>query len=92
MLLKVKSAHSIFTTSYAKMVAEKEVQRMKRKYYLALATAEWRLIIGSLNNLGSRFIAGGKYTDAVDELLIKFSGTKVKNSRRFTQKNRRYRQ
>ena len=41
---------------------------MKRKYYLALDTAEWRLIIDSLNNLRNKLIAAGKYTDAVDEL------------------------
>ena len=51
---------------------------MKRKYYLALDTAEWQLIIDSLNNLRSKLIAAGKYTDAVDDLLIKFSGAKVK--------------
>ena len=51
---------------------------MKRKYYLALDTAEWRLIIDSLNNLRSKLISAGKYTDAVDELLIKFSSAKVK--------------
>lgn len=51
---------------------------MKQSYYLAFDTAERRLIIESLNNLRSKLIAAGRYTDAVDELLIKFVNVKVK--------------
>ena len=51
---------------------------MKQNYYLALDMAERRLIIGSLNDLRSKLIAAGRYTDAVDELLIKFVNAKVK--------------
>lgn len=51
---------------------------MMQNYYLALDSAERRLIIESLNNLRSRLIAAGRYTDAVDELLIKFVNGKVK--------------
>ena len=51
---------------------------MKQNYYLALDTAERRLIIESLNNLRSRLIAVGRFTDAVDELLLKFINVKVK--------------
>lgn len=51
---------------------------MKQNYYLALDTAERRLIIESLNNLRSRLIAAGRFIDAVDELLLKFVDAKVK--------------
>ena len=51
---------------------------MKQNYYLALDTAERRLIIESLTNLRSRLIAAGRFTDAVDELLLKFVNAKVK--------------
>ncbi len=51
---------------------------MKQKCYLALDTAERRLIIESLNNLRSKLIAEGRFTDAVDELLLKFVNAKVK--------------
>ena len=51
---------------------------MKQNYYLALDTAERRLIIESLNNLRSRLTAAGRFTDAVDELLLKFVNAKVK--------------
>lgn len=44
---------------------------MKQKYYLALTTEEWRLMIEVLNNLRNRLIWENRYTDAVDEVLVK---------------------
>ena len=52
--------------------------KMKQKPYLALDDAERRLLIASLNNLRSRLIVDGKYTDAVDEVLLKTIGAKRK--------------
>ena len=52
---------------------------MKQKYYLVLNTQEHRLMIESLNQLRNKLIAGGKYTDAVDKVLIKIIGAKQKN-------------
>ena len=54
---------------------------MKQKYYLALDDAERRLLIASLNNLRSKLIAEGRYTDAVDEVLLKIIGAKCKKSK-----------
>lgn len=51
---------------------------MKRNYHLALDDAERRLLVGSLNDLRSRLIKKGKYTDAVDEVLLKIIGAKRK--------------
>ena len=51
---------------------------MKQKYHLAMDDAERRLLVGSLNDLRSRLIAAGRFTDAVDELLLKFVNAKVK--------------
>ena len=51
---------------------------MKQKYYLALSDQEHRLIIESLNQLRNKLIADGKYTDAVDEVLLKIIGAKQK--------------
>ena len=48
---------------------------MKQKYYLALSAQEHRLMIESLNQLRNKLIADGKYTDAVDEVLLKIIGT-----------------
>lgn len=51
---------------------------MKQKYYVALADQERRLMIESLNRLRNKLISTGRYTDAVDELLIKAANAKVK--------------
>lgn len=42
-----------------------------KKYYLAIDDYECRVIIDSLNNFRNKLIADGRYTDAVDELIIK---------------------
>ncbi len=54
---------------------------MKQKYYLALSNDEWRLMIECLNKLRNRLISEGRYTDAVDEVLIKVANAKVKKFR-----------
>lgn len=43
----------------------------KRKYYLYLSVDERRLIFNALLSFRNKLIAQGKYTDAVDELMIK---------------------
>lgn len=42
----------------------------KRKYYLYLTAEERRLIFNALLSLRNKLIAQGRYTDAVDELII----------------------
>lgn len=51
---------------------------MKQKYYLALTTEEWRLTIEALNNLRNRLISEGRYTDGVDEVLLKIINAPIK--------------
>ena len=51
---------------------------MKQKYYLVLNDQEHRLIIESLNQLRNKLIAGGKYTDAADDVLLKIIGVERK--------------
>lgn len=51
---------------------------MKQKYYLALNNQERRFVIESLNQLRNKLIVDGKYTDAVDEVLLKIIGAKQK--------------
>ncbi len=48
------------------------------KYHLYLTQDERRMIIGSLIELRNRLISDGRYTDAIDELLVKFTNAKVK--------------
>ena len=54
---------------------------MKQKYYLVLNDQERRFVIKSLNQLRNELIADGKYTDAVDEVLLKIIDAKQKNSK-----------
>ena len=51
---------------------------LKEKYYIVLNEYERRIIINSLNELRNRLIAKGRYTDAVDELLLKIINAKKK--------------
>ena len=51
---------------------------MKQKYYLALGIEEWRLMLVALNTFRNRLISEGRYTDAVDEVLIKVANAKTK--------------
>jgi len=49
---------------------------MKQKYCVELNRQEWRLIIVGLNRFRNKLIAAGRYTDAVDEILIKVAKAK----------------
>lgn len=51
------------------------------KYYIAIDEYERRIIIGSLNNLRNKLIVDGRYTDAVDDVLIKVVNAPIKKFR-----------
>ena len=51
---------------------------MKTTFHLALDDSKRSMIIHSLNNLRSSLIAKGKYTDGVDDVLVKVIGAKKK--------------
>ncbi len=51
---------------------------MKDKYHLYLTDKECRAVISSLIELRNRLLCHGKYTDVVDELLVKFTRAKMK--------------
>ena len=51
---------------------------MKEKYYIVLNEYERKIIINSLNELRNRLIADGRYTEAVDEILLKIINAKKK--------------
>ena len=50
----------------------------KQKYYLAIDNYEYSVIIDSQNNLINKLIIDRRYTDDVDELIIKFAHTPIK--------------
>ena len=45
----------------------------KLKYYLTVSTEETRVILRSLIELKNKLLREGRYTDCVDELIIKIS-------------------
>lgn len=54
---------------------------MKQKYYVELNRQEWRLVIEGLNRFRNKLIAAGRFTDAVDEVLIKVAKAKPRKYR-----------
>ena len=48
------------------------------KYHLYLTPDERRTVINSLIELRNDLISQGRYTDIIDELLVKFTKAKVK--------------
>ena len=48
------------------------------KYHLSLTSDEWLTVINCLIDLRNDLISRGKYTDIIDELLIKLAKAKVK--------------
>ena len=45
-----------------------------RKRYLILTENEWWMVLLALNKMRSKLIAQGRYTDAVDEIILKMAG------------------
>lgn len=51
---------------------------MKTTFHLALDDNERSMIIRSLDSFRNRLISQGKYTDGVDDVLVKVIGAKKK--------------
>ena len=49
-----------------------------KKVYISLNEAEWRLLLYALNNLRSSLIAEGRYTDVVDEVMLKIINAPIR--------------
>ena len=73
------SVHSIFTVTYSTIIAENE-RRTGDEAKLLSCTKRSRtsLMIESLNQSRNKLIADGKYTDAIDEVMLKIIGAKRK--------------
>ena len=50
------------------------------KYHVYINSEERRLLISSLNDLRNKLIDEGRYTDLVDEVLIKVANAKIKKN------------
>ena len=49
-----------------------------KKNWVYLDDAEWRYVIRSLNEFRNKLISEGRYTDLVDEVMIKVINALVK--------------
>ena len=50
----------------------------EKKYYIALDDFERRVVVNCMNETRNKLIADGKYTDALDEVLLKVIHSKQK--------------
>ena len=50
----------------------------EKKYYIALADFERQVVVNCMNEMRNKLIADGKYTDALDEVLLKIIRSKQK--------------
>ena len=50
----------------------------EKKYYIALDDFERRVVVNRMNEMRNKLITDGKYTDALDEVLLKVIHSKQK--------------
>ena len=51
---------------------------MRNKYHIYLTYDERRMLLNNLNDFRNKLIAEGKYTDLLDEVIIKVAKAKLK--------------
>ena len=51
---------------------------MRNKYHIYLTNEERRMLLNNLNDFRNKLIAEGKYTDLLDEVIIKVANAKPK--------------
>lgn len=51
---------------------------MRNNYHIYLTYEERRMLLNNLNDFRNNMIADGKYTDLLDEVIIKVANAKLK--------------
>lgn len=51
---------------------------MRNKYHIYLTYEERRMVLNNMNDFRNKMIAEGKYTDLLDEVIIKIANAKLK--------------
>lgn len=51
---------------------------MRNKYHICLTYEERRMLLNNLNNFRNKLIDEDKYTDLLDEVIIKVANAKLK--------------
>ena len=54
---------------------------MRNKYHIYLTYEERRMLLNNLNDFRNKLIAEGKYTDLLDEVIIKVANAKPKRTK-----------
>ena len=54
---------------------------MRNKYHIYLTYEEQRMLLNNLNEFRNKLIAEGKYTDLLDEVIIKVANAKLKRGK-----------
>ena len=54
---------------------------MKKKYHLYLTADEWRIMLDRLIEMKNELIRTGRYSDAIDEIIINVIKAKVNRVR-----------
>ena len=68
-------AHLPKEISYDTLSEKEENEMFKKKYYVYMTYEEKQILIESLIDMKNELIRQGRYTDPVDELLIKILST-----------------
>ena len=69
--------NAFFKYNYCRNLKEAFFMKEK-KYYIALDDFERRVVVNCMNEMRNKLIADGKYTDALDEVLLKVIRSKQK--------------
>ena len=64
--------------SYNESINDNGGYRRMNKKWIALNEAEWRFILHALNELRTSLIHEGRYTDVVDEVMLKIINAPVR--------------
>ena len=51
---------------------------MRNKYHIYLTYEEGPMVLNNMNDFRNKMIAEGKYTDLLDEVIIKIANAKLK--------------
>ena len=60
------------------LTALNKADMRNQKYYIAIDESERRIILNALNALRNKLLAQDRYTDAVDDVLIKVVNAPIK--------------
>ena len=79
--LGARFTYDTFVSEGTDLLKEKWI--MGKKYIIVLDDSEWKIVINVLNDFRNSLIQQGRYTDAVDDIMIKVINTEPKRKSLF---------